>query len=369
MTSRYSRWGFLFPALLFLVGGVLVGGGCEPYMSMTDRMPAEARQATALLPEHPRFVGMVDVQTVLNRLNETRRINLSDSLRQVDHPRLRTFFETTDLDPRADLRTVYAAVGPDNGFSALVVGSVRPEQIRRYLDQAPEGAGQATTYRDLPLFELTFEKGECENGPETVALAFLGNDMVAVSSTVDRVEAMVDRHHNQQSGLAENQDYMRLMERVGRGSTAWVVGRDMLERALQDTADAGTMTASVNQAGVQEVLADWSNRVLGLSEVPDVEGGTRSRLERLNRRIREEAVSLTWVDETIDGEIYLTMRDDASASSVVQVAEGALAAFRLSRDDLTARQRDLLDEIDIQRDGPLVHVSFSLDQTFLRRDA
>jgi hypothetical protein len=76
---------------------------------------------------------------------------------------------------------------------------------------------------------------------------------------------------------------------------------------------------------------------------------------------------VTLTDAGLEGQVYLTMRDNASAASVVDVAEGAVAVMKLSQDDLDARQRDLIDEIQIERDGAIVHVQFALDRERLRK--
>jgi hypothetical protein len=185
---------------------------------------------------------------------------------------------------------------------------------------------------------------------------------------------MVDRHQaGTPSGLAANEDYMTLVERVGHGSTAWLAGRDVVETALRDSpADeqaSGGKASRVSQAGLQRALAQWTDRMLGLSEVDvsSFEGRAGGKMDRLKERLREQAVSITLTDTALQGEVYLTMKDNASASSVVEVAEGAVAVARLSQENLDDRHRDLLDEIEIERNGTIVHVHFSLDRERLRR--
>jgi hypothetical protein len=53
---------------------------------------------------------------------------------------------------------------------------------------------------------------------------------------------------------------------------------------------------------------------------------------------------------------------------VVDVAEGLVAMLKLSGDDLDARHRDLLDEVAVDRDGPIVHIQFALDRSTLRSE-
>jgi hypothetical protein len=77
-------------------------------------------------------------------------------------------------------------------------------------------------------------------------------------------------------------------------------------------------------------------------------------------------VSVRFTDTALEGEAYLTMQDEASASSVVDLAEGAVAILRLSQDDLDDRHRSLLDNVEINRDGAIVHVRFSLQRRLLR---
>ncbi len=353
-------WGLFLGAVV-----VLLGGGCEPYLSMTDPMSADARRAATLLPEHPRFVGMVDVQTVLERTAQSGKFDLSDSLQHSDHDRVQEFLELTELDPQEDIRAVYGALNSDESFSAVVVGNLSPEQVQHYLDRVSADAGRADTYREAPFFELAL--GEEGGDRHSLSLAFLEEGLMAVGRDSQQVQSIVDRHLDQSTSLADNEEYMQLMRRVGGGSTAWLMGREVLKTAFQDTAEAGT-TETMNRAGVQKALIEWSNRVLGLSEmtdVPNVGRGTEDKLERLQQNVREQAVSLTWTDAGIDGQVFLTMRDEDSASSVVQVAEGAVAVLRLSGDKLSDRQRDLLEEVTIEREGALVQIQFAIDQEVL----
>ena len=142
----------------------------------------------------------------------------------------------------------------------------------------------------------------------------------------------------------------------------------MVETALEDSGatDKAAPASRVSQAGVQRALGEWADRVLGLSEVSSFEGRAGAQVGRLKRRLREQALSVTLTDTALRGQVYLTMRDNASAASVVDVAEGAVAMMKLSADDLNDRHRDLLDEIQIERDGAIVHVQFALDRTQIR---
>lgn len=364
--SRLSFWGLL------VVAGALVVAACEPYMSMTDRVPSQTRRAAALLPESPNYVGMVDVETALHEVEELSGLRLVDSLRQTDDPYLQSFLSATDLDPKTDLRAVYGALVGEQTVSAVLFGDLSADQLNRYLEQAPGDAGRATTYRDVPLYRLALRPGAAEGG-DTLSVAFVEEGTVAVATAPDRVTAMVDRHRAEQGGLRTNEDYMALVERVGRGSTAWIAGRNVVETALQDSVDSGTEEAGsesetprMNRAGVQGALAEWSNRVLGLSEVSSLEGRAGERLDRLATRLREQAVSLRLTDTALEGTALLTMADEASASSVVDVAEGAVAVLKLSGDRLDERHRDLLDDVDVEQNGTIVRIRFSLDREMVR---
>jgi hypothetical protein len=356
---------------LFLALGSLAAAGCEPYMSMTDQIPAETRRAVALLPETPGYVGMVDMQTILTQLDDLQGANWADSLRQTENPHLRAFLDATGLDPARDVQAAYGAIEGNDGFSGVLFASLAPAQLDRYLERAPARSGRRTTYRDVPLYHLSLGGGETSR--DTLSVAFLEEDLLAVSTRADRVTAMVDRHWAEEpTGLAANRDYMTLVERVGHGSTAWLVGRDVVQTALQDSADVGeqekpsSAASRVSQAGLQRALATWTDRVLGLSKVSSFGGRTGGKVGRLKRRLRDQALSVTLTETALEGQVYLTMRDNASASSVVDVAEGAVAMMRLSADDLSAQQRDLLDEIQIDRDGAIVHIQFAVDRAQIR---
>ncbi len=349
--------------------------GCEPYMSMTDQIPAETRRAAALLPETPRYVGMVDVETALRHLDDLSGKNLTDSLRQTDHPQLRAFLDATGLDLKTDVQAAYGAIGSTDAFSAVLFANLTTEQVDRYLAEAPNAGERVSTYREVPRYRLTF--GTADAGPkDTLSVAFVDKGMMAVATDAERTTAMVDRHKSkEQAGFGANEAYMTLVKRVGHGSTAWLVGRDVVETALQDSSSASESghsngTPQVSQAGLQHALAEWTDRMLGLSKVnaSSFEEDAGEEVKRLRKRLREQAISVTLTDTEMTGEVYLTMRDNASASSVVDVAEGAVAVAKLSREDLDDRHRDLLDEIEIQRNGAIVHIQFSLDRERLRKN-
>jgi len=359
---RPSSWIFL---LLVAAVGL---AGCEPYMSLTDRIPAQTRRATTLLPEAPRYAGMVDLEAVTSRVDVFERFDLADSLRQADESLLSTFLDATGMDPETDLKAVYGALGDGKSFSAVVFADLTPDQMDRYLDRAPSGQAQSTSYRDVPVYHLVVGKKEDMDAvPDTLSMGFVQGGMIAAAMSTGEVKAMIDRHRDESGGFRGNESYMTLVERVGHGSTAWLVGRDVLQTALQgDPGSSGTPT--VNGAGFQQLLSAWANRMLGLSDASSAfEGSTGGKVDRLKSRIREQAVSVTLTDEALEGEAYLTMRDETSASQVVDVSKGAIAAFRLSEKEVGDIAGDLLDEVKIERDGPIVHVQFALDRRRLRQ--
>jgi len=357
---------------LILALGVLLLGACEPYMSMTDQVPSQTRRAAALLPETPQYVGMVDIETALQQVEGLNGMQLADSLRRVDNPYVRRFLDATDLDLRTDVQAVYGAMEGEKTVGAVVFGSLRAEQMDRYLDAAPAGAGRATTYRGAPLYHLAL--GPDGTASDTLRVAIVDEGTMAVARTPGPVTDMVDRHRAGTGSLRSNDDYMALVERVGRGSTAWIAGRNVVETALRDSAREASGEESADQevtrAGVQGALAEWSDRVLGLSEVSTLkeglEEGGNDRFGRLARRLREQAVSVRLTDAALEGQAYLTMRDEESAASVVDVAEGAVAVLRLSQEKLDERHRSLLDDVEVDRNGAIVRVRFSLDRGLLR---
>jgi hypothetical protein len=364
--ARLSFWGLL-------VGiGVLTLAACEPYMSMTDQVPSQTRRAATLLPESPNYVGMVDIETALQAVEELSGSRLVDSLQQTDDPYLKSFLTATDLDPKTDLRAVYGALVGEQTVSAVLFGDLSADQLNQYLEQAPGDVGRATTYRGVPLYHLALRPGESEED-DSLSVAFVGEGTMAVAKAPDQVTDMVDRHRDERGGLRANGDYMSLVKRVGRESTAWIAGRNVVETALQDS--AGTDTEEVEAepeppemllAGLQGPLLVWSTCALVLFEVSALDGRTGKRLDRLATRLREQAVSLQLTDTALEGTAFLTMKDEASASSVVDVAEGALAVLKLSGDRLDERHRNLLDDVDIEQNGAIVRIQFSLDRELVR---
>ncbi len=357
------------PAWLFLLVLALGLTGCEPYMSMTDRIPAQTRQATALLPETPRYAGMVDLETVVRQVDELGAMNLADSLRKMENARLQTFLDATGMDPETDLKGVYGAIGDGSSFSAVVFADLSTDQMDRYLERAPNEHARATTYRDIPVYRLYADSPEDDEAeaPDALSLAFLGNGTIAAATDAETVEAMVDRHHSETGGLRDNEPYMSLVKQVGHGTTAWLVGRDVLQTAFQDSASSSSRSPEVSEAGFQQFLSSWADRVLGVSDAPSaLDGSADGKVEQLQSRIREQAVSLTLTDETLDGEVYLTMRGEESATNVVEMSKGAMAAVRLSSEETDGLMGDLLEGVSIERNGPVVHVEFGVPRETLR---
>lgn len=367
MTSRrFSSW------FVVLIAAAIGLAGCEPYMSMTDQIPAQTRRATTLLPQSPRFVGMVDLETAIPEIEKMTDVNVLDSLQETEPKHVREFLDATGIDPATDLKAIYGALGDGKTFSAVVFANVTPAQMDRYLNEASGDVGRATSYRDVPVYHLTGDAHEThDEEDEALSLAFMGNGMIAAAKGSGRIEAMVDRYRETAPSFSENKEYMTLVKKVGRGSTAWLAGRDVLESALRDSADGATVasskqSASVNGAGFERALSQWSDRVLGLSDASStLDGRTDGKLKDLKSRIREQAVSLTLTEETLDGEVYLTMSDPESATNVVDIARGGIAAIKLSKTDLSERHQDLLDGIDVERNGPIVHVTFSIGRDHL----
>jgi hypothetical protein len=276
------------------------------------------------------------------------------------------------MDPETDLKAVYGAGGSDASFSAVLFADLSPSQMDRYLERVPDG-GRATTYREVPLYHLVAGMGDADEAAsaDTLTMGFVRTGLIAVAPDVEAVEAMVDRHQDQTGGFRGNESYMTLVERVGHGSTAWLVGRDVLQTALRDSAErAAGAGPTPNRAGLQRMLGAWADRTLGLDEAPSLKDAQDDgRFARLQRQVREQALSLTLTDETLEGEAYLTMRDEASAANVVDVSKGVMAALRLSSGDDAedGGLRGLLDDVSVDRDGPIVKATFSVDRTRIRR--
>lgn len=374
-------------------------------MSMTDQVPAQTRRAANLLPSEPRFVGMMDLEAAAQQIDEVQDLT-ADSLRAAGPPPLRAFVEATDLNPQTDLKAVYGTMGSngEKDFSAVVFADLTADQMDRFLEQASDVTVERSTYRDVPLYrvplraavgeeEATDEDAEVpaneSPSPDALHLAFVDNGTVGVALDAERARAMVDRHQGEGARLVDDDAYMTLLQRLGRDRTAWIAGRNVLQSALGDSsalemgeavardeeADAESDDSAVTHAGIQRSLVQWSNRVLGLSEmssgvssgVSALEDKAGGKVRELKEKIREQALALTLTDATVEGEAYLTMSDDASAGNVTEMAEGLLAVLRLSQSELTDRQRDLLDQASVERDGALVRVQFSLPREMLRR--
>ncbi len=398
MFSRSRFW--IVSALL----GLLVLAGCEPYMSMTDQVPAQTRRAAALLPGGPRAVGMVNLEAAFQQVDELQDLT-ADSLRAAAPPPVRAFLEATGLNPRTDLKAVYGTLekGDTQAVSAVVFANLTADQMDQYLNQASDVQAERTTYRGTPLYRMTLGTGAGDEAKDeasdaapqsddAVHLAFVDNGTVGVAFDAERARAMVDRHQGDEGRLSDDEAYMTLVQRLGRDRTAWVAGRNVLQTVLGDSTALGAAVASagaaasgeesgaasgeedgssVTQAGVQRALVQWSNRVLGLNEmssgVSAIEEKAGGKIDQLKENVREQALALTLTDAALEGDVYLTMADDATASNVAEMAEGLLAVLRLSQSQLSEQQQNLLEQATVERDGPLVRVQFSLARELLRR--
>ena len=296
------------------------------------------------------------------------------SPRELIETALGTFLAATGMDPETDLKAVYGTLEDGDALSAVVFADLNPDQVDRYLNRAPGEAGRAATYRDVPVYHLALGAWASEEAsvPDTLSLGFVRSGTIAAAMDAGRVEAMIDRHRDQAEGFRDNESYMTLVERVGHGSTAWLVGRDVLQTALRDPGASGAASSSdlprANGTGFQQLLSAWADRILGLSDASSaLEGSAGSKIDRLKSRIREQAVSLTLTDEVLEGEAYLTMRDETSAANVVDVSKGAIAALRLSEKEIEGVTGDLLNEVTIERDGPVVHVQCAVDRAQVRK--
>lgn len=331
-------------------------------MSMTDRIPAQARTATSLLPETPRYAGMVDLETVVTEaglfLGEAP--SMTERLRTGPES-LRRFLDATGMDPRTDLTAVYGAVDTGMDVSAVVFADLTAAQLDRYLAQAPASAGRAATYRGVPVYHLAL--GPPGSAQDTLSVGIVRDGLLAAASEAERVRAMIDRSADAMGGLQDNDAYMALVERVAHGSTAWGVGRGVLQAALRDSARA----APAREAGVQQLLGAWADRMLGLPEDEEgraVVGAAEGKMDRLIGAVQEQALSVTLTDAAVEGTAYLTLRDEASAARITDLAKGVLAAVRLSGS--AADEGAFLRDVTVEREGPVVEARGSVARARLR---
>jgi hypothetical protein len=331
---------------------------------------------------------MVDLETMIGQVDRLggEQFSLADSLRNADSSRLQAFLSATELDLQTDLKAVYGAVGEGSAFSAVIFADLAPDQVGRYLDRAPATAGRATTYRGVSIYHLALGADGASSGtaaPDTLSMGFVRSGVIATATTGALVRAMVDRHKDEAGGFRENEPYMTLVERVGHGSTAWLVGRDVLQTALRDSAgeaaerpgEPARGASAMSGAGVQQLLSAWADRMLGVPDggldMPDdgaaLEGQAGRKMKRLTSQVREQALSVTLTDQTLEGEAYLTMQDETSAANVVDLSKGAMAALRLSGDASEDGWAGLLREVTVERDGPVVHAQFAVERGRLRQ--
>jgi hypothetical protein len=367
----------LLVAVLALVALLVVLSGCEPYLSMTDPVTARARKATTVLPAEPRFVAMVNMHDVVDHAPGLLGNQFAaDSIRAAfENGRTQEFMAETGFDPTEDLHEAYFAMTGEDAFSLVVFADVARDRLEQYVEAQTDGRIARSTYRDATVYQAQKAASdeeatgngdddadaEAEENGDGPAFAIAEEGVYVAARTVDEVRGMVDRLRDGGRSLSANPKYMELVRRVSRGSSAWVVGSGFFEemRAQAERARKN----STQMAGFAAALGAWSNRVLGMTETSSTAG---RGLNRLKNKVRDIAVAVTLSSEQLEGKAFFTMSDDASASDVVDVAQGAVAALRLSQDQFSESQRALLDDLQVERDGELVQVAFTLSRSVLR---
>lgn len=319
-------WVVASAALLFITG-------CGPDVTDAPPVPERTQQAMSLLPADARFIGMLDLQD----LQENGGISFSSqrglTVRFLDsdltfnplsaeqQDRLQTFIEATGFEPGRDLHAAYVAGDTTRPRSVLLAAEI---DRTRLVDQLVETFGarlDTTSYRDAPMMQL-----QTENDDTPLQFALMEGGWIALSSDVKSLQATVDRSLD--AAAEPSDDAMApLVQAVGGRGGAWLTLRDLPSQRLVQSADD-------------------------------------RRMSQIARAVRDVASALHFEADGVAGTVLLTT--DRDAKDVADVVRGVISAVKMDQ-ELSAEQRQLLDQITVTEAEGQVWIEFNVPQETLAR--
>ncbi|HVO11373.1 MAG TPA: hypothetical protein VMX54_11585 [Vicinamibacteria bacterium] len=217
---KHSRT-VVFVATIVVAVGLAAALGAlwlDPARAAVGPLPARG----LLLPADARFLIGCDVQ----RLTSSPFYARFGKDRALQPDALRVLEEKTGINPARDVQQiVIAGTGAtrESPGLALVTGHFDLGKLGRTL----ETEGRARGYNHEGVTVYAFK----EEGPQPVAVAFLGGDAL-LFGTRDRVEQGVSSSTRGDAPLRGNAGLMALLQRLRPGSTFWMVGDQSLLAGL-----------------------------------------------------------------------------------------------------------------------------------------
>jgi hypothetical protein len=307
-------------ALLFMAVGLL---GCESEHAST--LAPEARHAVEVLPPGARFVGMVDFQQIQRNSYTSPFGQGAFSLGRMPGnagEELQAFAEETGIDLEHDLHRAYMASDGDNdNVSFVLYARFDNARLRSFLEDRMGSVAEMEDYRGVTVFRN-------RRGSEG-AFALVGDEVVLASPRMRNVEAMIDRHLDQEKALKDDDAMMALIEQARNGS-GWLVMKG-----------------------------------LDFSESP---GPAADKLMRetaqIGRAVQDVIVSTDVTAEGFKGHAILVPKSGVSSDDLAALLKGMVAAVKL-RPDLDDRLLRALDDVRVRSHGEDVTIEFSVENATL----
>jgi hypothetical protein len=281
----------------------------------TAALSAEAQSALAALPAGAAFLGVADAQA----LQQSGALPNRSHLTGETGARLQDFLDATGFDPAEDVQNVYVAKPRREAAPPQLVVAADFDRAD-FEEQLTSGAladrFEKETYQGRSLYRRT--GGE----QRSFSFALTADGLILFAPKTAGVRRMIDRLDGNSDSIQQDDEAMRLADRVrGRGDT-WFVTRDLASAFPSD---------------------DTSSRRFG----------------RIAEIIRATAGALSVSDRTADGELFLYTKEGAAPADLKEVLEGLVSALA-SHDELDPEKRRALESIEIEVvDGEAVHVRFS----------
>ena len=318
-------WVLASAALLFMTG-------CGPDVTNAPPVPARTQQAMTLLPAEAAFAGMLDLQD----LQENGGISFSSergvTVRFLDsdlafnplsaeqQERLQAFIDATGFDPGRDLLAAYAAGDSTRPRTILLATQMDRDRLVEQLVDSFGARIDTASYREAPILRLQVDRADVP-----IQFALMDDGWVALSSDPAVLRATIDR--SQAPSAPSGRAMPSLVDAIGGRGGAWLTLRDLPSQRL------------------------------ALSAGDD-------RLNQLARAVRDVASALRFEADGVAGTVLLTT--DQNARDVADVVRGAISTVKMNQ-ELSAEQRQLLDQIRVTDATGQVWIEFTVPQETLAR--
>jgi len=327
------------PALLhrdwiFLGTVLLLVAGCGPDVTESPPVPARTEHAMALLPADAQFAGMLDLQDVQEKggisFSSERGLTVRfldsdltfNPLSDEQQERLQEFIDATGFEPGTDLHAAYVVGDSTRPRAILLAAAMNRDQLVQQMLNTFSTRLDTTTYRGAPILQLRTEAGE-----STLQFALLDDAWIALSSDRATLQATINRALDSPSAPSDDHAMMPLVRAMGGRGGAWLALRDLPSQRLAQSAND-------------------------------------QRMNQLARAVRDAASALRFEADGVAGTVLLTT--DQEAADLADVVRGVVSAVKMNQ-EITAEQRQLLDQITVTAADGQVWITFNVPQETLAR--